>query len=44
MNEEQREIVHGIANMMKEDIWEAPKGFKKIERSKSDQETKKLTR
>ena len=31
MNEEQREIVDSIVNMMKEDNWEAPKGFKKIE-------------
>ena len=42
MNEEQREIVDSILNMMKEDNWEAPKGFKKIERSKLDQETKKV--
>ena len=42
INEEQREIVDSIVNMMKEDNWEAPKGFKKIERSKLDQETKKV--
>ena len=42
MTEEQRESVDSIVNMMKEDNWEAPKGFKKIERSKLDQETKKL--
>ena len=42
MNEEQTEIVDNIVNMMKEDNVEAPKGFKKIERSKVDQEIKKV--
>ena len=42
MNEEQTEIVDSIVNMMKEDNVEAPKGFKKIERSKLDQEIKRV--
>ena len=41
MNEEQTEIVDSIVNMMKESNVEAPKGFKKIERSKLDQEIKR---
>ena len=42
MNEEQTEIVDSIVNMIKEDNVEAPKGFKQIERSKVDQEIKKV--
>ena len=42
MNEEQTEIVDSIVNVMKEDNVEAPKGFKKIERNKLDQEIKKV--
>ena len=42
MNEEQTEIVDSIVNMMKEDNVEAPNGFKKIERSKLDQEIEKV--
>ena len=42
MNEEQTEIVDSIVNMMKEDNVEPPEGFKKIERSKLDQEMKKV--
>ena len=41
-NNNNREIVDSIVNMMKEDNVEAPKGFKKIERSKLDQEIKKV--
>ena len=44
MNEEQREIIESIVNMMKEDTMEGPKGFKKIERIKLDQETKKVNK
>ena len=42
INEEQREIVDSTVNTMKEDNLEAPKGFKKIERCKLDQETQKV--
>ena len=42
VNEEQRKIVDSIVNMMKEDSLEAPKGFKRIETSKLDQETKEV--